>query len=159
VAIHLALKAATSAPVSLLDLSDPMSKLRSGVRFALQSLREIGPWMAIGILIGATIETFVPESVFTRFLGGASLLGLLAALIVAALFSGDSLGSLPWVKSLLFKGLGAGSAMILLIAGVGTNVSTLGPVGKVMGRPTAVWYAASVVLLAAIFGFILNRIW
>jgi uncharacterized membrane protein YraQ (UPF0718 family) len=49
--------------------------------------------------------------------------------------------------------------MILLVAGVGTNVSALGPVGQVMGRRTAAWYAASVVLLAGSFGFILNRVW
>jgi uncharacterized membrane protein YraQ (UPF0718 family) len=77
--------------------------------------------------------------------------------VVAGIFSADSLGSLPWVQSLLKKGLGAGSAMILLVAGGGANMSTLGPVGQVMGRHTAVWYASSVALLAAIFGFILNR--
>ena len=44
------------------------------------------------------------------------------------------LAALPWVQSFLVKGLGAGRAMILLIAGVGTNVSTLSPVAQVMGR-------------------------
>ncbi len=38
-------------------------------------------------------------------------------------------------------------------------MSTLGPIEQVMGRRTAVWYAGSVALLAAIFGFILNRAW
>jgi uncharacterized membrane protein YraQ (UPF0718 family) len=47
--------------------------------------------------------------------------------------------------------------MILLIAGVGTNVSTLGPVAQVMGRRTAVLYAGSVVALAAVCGAGLNR--
>jgi uncharacterized protein len=151
---------ASDAPLGpLFDFSDPWGKLRQGVAFALDMLRELGVWILLGVLLGAAIETFVPEHVFTQYLGGASLLGLLAAIIVAGIFSADSLGSLPWVQSLLTKGLGAGSAMILLVAGVGTNISTLGPVGQMMGRRTAVWYAAGVVLLAAIFGFILNRIW
>jgi uncharacterized membrane protein YraQ (UPF0718 family) len=93
-----------------------------------------------------------------RQAGAEALLGLLAALVIAGIFSADSLGSLPWVQSLLAKGLGAGSAMILLVARGGTNVSTLGPVGQVMRRRTAVWHAMSVVPLAAIFGFILNRV-
>lgn len=108
--------------------------------------------MVLGVLLGAAIETFVPEQLFTQYLGGANLVGLIAALVVAGIFSADSLGSLPWVQSLLTNGLAAGSAMILLVAGVGTNVSTLGPVGQMMGRRTAVWYASSVVLLAGIFG-------
>jgi uncharacterized protein len=146
-------------PPRLFDFSDLRGKLLQGVTFALDMLRELGPWMVLGVLLGAAIETFVPERLFTQYLGGASLVGLFAALVVAGIFSADSLGSLPWVQSLLTKGLGAGSAMILLVAGVGTNVSTLGPVGQVMGRRTAVWYAGSVVLLAAIFGFILNHVW
>lgn len=150
---------APDAPPKLFDFSDLRGKLRQGVAFALSMLRELGLWMVLGVLLGAAIETFVPEHLFTQYLGGASLVGLLAALVVAGIFSADSLGSLPWVQSLLTKGLGAGSAMILLVAGVGTNISTLGPVGRVMGRRTAVWYAASVVLLAALFGFILNRVW
>jgi len=40
----------------------------------------------------------------------------------------------------------------LLVAGVGTNVSTLGPVARVMGRRTAALYAGSVVVLTAILG-------
>ena len=43
--------------------------------------------------------------------GGINLPGLLADLVVATLFSADSLGTLPWVQALLAKGLGAGSAM------------------------------------------------
>lgn len=142
---------------ALFDFTDLPGKLRAGVRFAVDVLREIGPWMLAGVLLGAAVETFVPEEVFSHFLGGASLLGLLAALVVATIFSGDSLGSLPWVQSLLAKGLGTGSAMTLLVAGVGTNVSTLGPVARLMGGRTAVLYAISVMLLAVLFGFALNH--
>ncbi len=145
------------AVFGLLDLSDPAGKLRAGVRFALDSLRELGPWMIAGVLLGAAVETFVPEDTFTHYLGGTSLLGLLAALVVATAFSADSLGTLPWVQSLLSKGLGAGSAMALLVAGVGTNLSTLGPVARVMGRRTAVLYATNVVVLTGLVGLVLNR--
>jgi uncharacterized membrane protein YraQ (UPF0718 family) len=133
------------------------TKLRAGVRFALEQVRELGLWMLLGVVLGAAVETFIPEDVFTRYLGGSSLLGLLAALVVAGLFSVDSPGMLPWVQSLLAKGLGAGSAMILLIAGVGTNVSTLGPVAQVMGRRTATLYALSVVILTGVLGLGLNH--
>jgi uncharacterized membrane protein YraQ (UPF0718 family) len=43
-------------------------------------------------LLGAAVETVVPEDNFTRYLGGSNLPGLLAALVVATLFSADSLG-------------------------------------------------------------------
>jgi uncharacterized membrane protein YraQ (UPF0718 family) len=112
--------------------------------------------MLAGILLGAAVETFVPEHVITDHLGGASLAGLLGALLVAGLYSADSLGMLPWVQALLSKGLGVGSAMVLLVAGVGTNLSTLGPGAQVMGRRTAVLYATGVVTLTGLFGLLLN---
>ena len=146
----------SSANGPLFDVSHPVAKLRSGIRFTLDLLREVGPWILAGVVIGAAVEAFVPEEVFTHYLGGASIVGLLAALVIAGLFSADSLGSLPWVQSLLAKGLGTGSAMILLVAGVGTNLSTLGPVSRLMGKQTAVLYGASVVVLAAAFGLTLN---
>ena len=117
-----------AAPPRLFDLTDPWGKLRAGVRFAFVALGDVGPWMIFGVVLGAAIETFVPEETFTHYLGGTSLLGLLAARVVAGIISANSLGTLPWVQSLLGKGLGAGSAMTLLVASVGTNISTLGPV-------------------------------
>jgi uncharacterized membrane protein YraQ (UPF0718 family) len=140
----------------LVDLSNPIGKLHAAGEFTLDLLREVGPWIVAGVVIGAAVEAFVPEQVFSHYLGGASLIGLLAALIIAGLFSADSLGSLPWVQSLLGKGLGTGSAMVLLVAGVGTNLSTLGPVGRLMGKRTAVLYGSSVVLLSALLGASLN---
>jgi uncharacterized protein len=140
----------------LIDLSHPADKLREDLRFALDLLREVGPWIIGGVVLGAAVEAFVPEHVFTQYLGGASVLRLLAAMVVAGVFSADSLGTLPWVQSLLNKGLGPGSAMVLLVAGVGTNLSTLGPVTRLMGRRTGVLYGTSVVLLAGVLGSGIN---
>jgi uncharacterized protein len=140
----------------LVDSSHPRDKLLDGLRFTLDLLGEVGPWIIAGVVMGAAVEAFVPEQVFTHYLGGASVLGLLAALILAGLFSADSLGSLPWVQSLLSKGLGPGSAMVLLVAGVGTNLSTLGPVTRLLGRQTAMLYGISVVVLTGLLGLSLN---
>ncbi len=141
----------------LLDVSNPREKVTFGARFALDLLRELGPWMIAGILLGAAIEAIVPRELVTTYLGKASLWGVLVALVIAGAFYTDSLASLPWVRTLLDKGLGAGSGMILLVAGVGTNLSTLGPVARAMGARTAIVYAASVVALTGMLGYLLNR--
>ena len=62
------------------------TKLRAGVRFALEQVRELGLWMLLGVLLGTAVEMFIPEDTFTHYLGGSSLLGLVAALVVAGLF-------------------------------------------------------------------------
>lgn len=142
----------------LLDFSNPKEKVRSGARFAVDLLRELGPWIIAGILLGAAIEAIVPKELVTTYLGKASVLGILATLVIAGAFYTDSLASLPWVRTLLDKGLGAGSGMILLVAGVGTNLSTLGPVARAMGVRTAIIYASSVVVLTGVLGYLLNML-
>jgi uncharacterized membrane protein YraQ (UPF0718 family) len=100
-----------------------------------------------------TVHTFLLVLIsYVREVAEVVLIGF----VIAGLFSADSLGSLPWVQSLLGKGLGTGSAMVILVAGGGTNVSTLGPVSRLMGRQTAMLYGASVVILAALCGLTLN---
>lgn len=147
----------SSSRSPLLDLSSPREKARAAVRFALDLLKELGPWMLAGVALGAAAEVAIPKGLVSTYLGKASVLGLLAALAVASIFYTDSLATLPWVRTLLDKGLGAGSGMVLLVAGVGTNISTLGPITRTMGSRTAIVYGASVVALTAILGYVLNR--
>ena len=49
------------ARLTLLDFSDPREKARLGARFAIDLLRELGPWMIGGILLAGAIEARNPE--------------------------------------------------------------------------------------------------
>ncbi|HKJ08632.1 MAG TPA: permease, partial [Gammaproteobacteria bacterium] len=140
------------------DFSHPVDKLRQALRTALGLLRELAPWILAGAVLGALVKEFLPTHWVARYGTGADLAGLAAAVVIAGLIYTDSLGSLPWIHALRSKGLGAGNAMLLLIAGVGTNVATLGPVGQQMGRRTAVAYAVGVVAVALVLAVGLNHL-
>jgi len=142
----------------LLDLSNPWEKARAGLQFASHLALEIAPWIVAGILLGAAAETFIPSGFLSGSLGKTSLMGLLIAVVVASVSYTESMASLPWVRALLNKGAGIGSGMVLLVGGVATNLSTLGPIARVMGARTAIVYATSVVLLATALGYWLNHI-
>jgi uncharacterized membrane protein YraQ (UPF0718 family) len=45
---------------------------RASTHFAFDLLREIGPWIVAGVLIGVAIAALVPERLNTRYRGGAS---------------------------------------------------------------------------------------
>lgn len=148
----------SQAGKGLIDFTNHRQKFRFALQFMLDLGREIGFWILIGVILGALVESFVPKRIFTAYLGGHHVIGLLSAIVMATIFYTDSLGSLPWVQSLLSKGLGSGSAVALLVAGVGTNISTLGPIARNMGRRTAVIYASSVVVFTGGVGAFLNFI-
>ena len=97
-------EACRTANAPLVDFSNPAEKIRAGVRFAVDLLQELGPWMIAGIVLGAAIEAIVPREFVTTYLGKASLWGVLAALVIAGAFYMDSLASLPWVRTLLDSG-------------------------------------------------------
>ncbi|OCX74392.1 hypothetical protein A6M23_06295 [Acidithiobacillus thiooxidans] len=117
--------------------------------------RELLPWIAAGILIGATVKTWLPTA-WISALETRSWLTPVLALVLATLLYADSLGSLPLVNALLQKGLGSGNGMILLIAGVGTNLATLGPIYREMGTRVAILYACCVMVLSLLLGFFWN---
>ncbi|WP_226826943.1 permease [Igneacidithiobacillus copahuensis] len=140
------------------DFSEPAKKWRIAWRTTWGLVRELLPWIAAGILLGAAVKILLPGDWVHHYLGGHGWLVPAAALGIASLLYTDSLGSLPMISALLGKGLGVGSAMILLVAGVGTNISTLGPVAREMGILVAVVYAAAVVLMTFALGLLWNGI-
>jgi hypothetical protein len=86
------------------------TKLRAGVRFALEQVRELGLWMLLGVLLGTAVETFIPEDTFTHHLSGSSLLGLVAALVVAGLFPAQGPCQGPGSAQDGHRGLGRGQS-------------------------------------------------
>ncbi|OYV77052.1 MAG: hypothetical protein B7Z66_06455 [Chromatiales bacterium 21-64-14] len=140
------------------DFSHPRDKLRQALGTAYGLLRELAPWILAGAVLGALVKEFLPADWVMRYGAGASIAGVALAVAVASVLYTDSLGSLPWIHALQVKGLGAGNAMLLLVAGVGTNVATLGPVGRRMGTRTAVVYAGGVVVTAVLLALVLNRL-
>jgi len=140
------------------DFSNPWDKLRQALRTALALLRELAPWILAGAVLGALVKEFLPADWVLRYGAGAGVTGVILAAAVASVIYTDSLGSLPWIHALRVKGLGAGNVMLLLVAGVGTNIATLGPVGRRMGTRTAVVYASGVVTISVLLALLLNRL-
>lgn len=138
------------------DFSQPHRKLILALRTAFDLLRELAPWILAGAVLGALVKEFLPASWVMNYGATTGLIGLLLLALIASVVYTDSLGSLPWMHALQGKGLASGNAMLLLVAGVGTNVATLGPVGQLMGRRTAFVYAAGVVVTAVVLALALN---
>lgn len=140
------------------DFSAPAQKIRAAWRNTVDLGRELLPWITAGILLGAAVQRLMPGDWLHHHLAGHGWLAPLAALGVAAVLYTDSLGALPMIAALLAKGLGVGSAMILLVAGVGTNPSTLGPVAREMGGGVAIVYVGSVVIITFALGVAWNHL-
>jgi hypothetical protein len=64
--------------------------------------------------------------------------------------------STPIEAGLLLAGVSPGTAMVFLMAGPATNISTLGVIGKELGRRSLIAYLSGVTIVALITGFLVD---
>ena len=111
-------------------------------------------WLCIGIVFAAAVKTFVPVSFLAEW--GSGLPAMLVMLVVGIPMYVCAVASTPIAAGLLLAGVSPGTAMVFLMAGPATNISTLGVIGKELGHRSLIAYLTGVVVIALITGFIVD---
>ena len=133
----------------------PMSfALRTAWSATAMELRHLGPYLALGILVGALIYGYVPTRSIAE---SAAVLPAhwmipLAALIAAPLYI-SPLVAVPVGFALIEKGVGAGPVIAFLIAGAGTSLPEMILLGRLFRWQLLVAHIATVLLAALVLGF------
>lgn len=112
--------------------------LGRALRYAcVEIVDDLAGALALGILLAATIGLVLPEDL----LADAALrgpLGLLLALAVAVPLYVCASASTPIAHALVLKGLSPGAALVFLLAGPATNLTSLAVLRRTLG-PRASW--------------------
>ncbi len=147
-------------PPEVHNTHHPLSeKLRSGFGFALHELwNDIALWFLMGLLLAGLIATLIPAEIMTRYLGG----GLPAMLIMLA--AGIPMyicatASTPIAAALILKGVSPGAALVFLLAGPATNITSLTVLWGILGKRATAIYLAAIAMLAVASGLVLDRIY
>jgi len=127
---------------------------------AMEIVRSIWGWLLIGIVISAAIEVLVPDSVLVSI----GQWGLIPAMFFVLLFSTPlyvcATASVPIAAVLVAKGLPAGAALVFLMAGPATNVTTIGAIFGRFGVKTLLVYLSTIIFgsmaLAWMFDWLLT---
>jgi uncharacterized membrane protein YraQ (UPF0718 family)/copper chaperone CopZ len=144
-----------TAPIEPPPLASSPSRKspRAGVDHALEVLRSIWRWLAIGVVASAAITTYVPS----HWLAGVAEHGELLALVLALAISLPSYvcatASVPSAAALVAGGLPPGAALVFLMAGPASNVATLGAVYRGLGRRALAVYLGTLVVGSLLFGW------
>ena len=134
-------------------------KLWAGVKYALIDLwGDMASWFLVGLALAGVITTLVPTEMMTRYLGG----GLPAMLIMLA--AGIPLyicatASTPIAAALILNGVSPGAALVFLLVGPATNITSLTVLFGVLGKRATVIYLTSIAFSAVIFGLALDQIY
>ncbi|MEG3766115.1 SO_0444 family Cu/Zn efflux transporter [Alteromonas sp. 14N.309.X.WAT.G.H12] len=117
-------------------------------------LQDITLWLLIGLALAAVIQTWVPTSFLTQW-GDGFIAMLVMALIGVPMYI-CATASTPLAVGFLSAGLSPGAILVFMLAGPATNVSTMGMIGKELGKRSLVLYVFSITTASIGLGYLLN---
>jgi HflK protein len=126
--------------------------IRQGTAFAFGPLLDdLSTWLFIGFLMSGVFALAIPDGFFEQsFPNGWP--AFLLMLVIGIPTYVCAAGATPLAAVLIAKGLDPGAALVLLLAGPATNLTTLGVITKLLGKRIAAIYLLGVSLCALLIG-------
>ncbi len=129
------------------------AKLVLGGRYAIGDLLgDIAPWLAVGLVLAAVINTFVSPGQIAGWGSGLPAMGLMLLIGVPMYICATA--STPVAASMLIAGVSPGTVLVFLLAGPATNPGTLGIVRRELGGRAAGMYLTGVAVGAVVAGLV-----
>ena len=122
----------------------------------LEIVRSIWGWLLIGILISAVIETY-NFNVWFETIGQWGLLpSMLLVLVVSVPLYVCATASVPIAAAMVSAGLPAAAALVFLMAGPATNVTTIGAIYGRFGWKTLMTYLSTIIVGSMFFAWMFD---
>ncbi|MFC1895299.1 SO_0444 family Cu/Zn efflux transporter [Thermodesulfobacteriota bacterium] len=138
---------------------NPAEKLMAGCRHAFSKVwGDMASWFFAGLVLSGLITALVPSEILGRYLGGGPwamvfMLALATPLYICAT------ASTPIAAALIMKGVSPGAALVFLLAGPATNITTLTVLFGLLGKRATAIYLSTIIVLSLVFGLILDKIY
>jgi len=127
-------------------------KLRAGVRFAVIDVwGDIVVWFVVGLLLAGIITAIIPDDFMAGWLGGG-IGSMLLMLVFGIPLYICATASTPIAAALILKGVSPGAALVFLLVGPATNVTSLSVLYGILGRKSVFRYLTIISVMAVVFG-------
>jgi len=136
-----------------------VSKLYTGLRYGLVAVwGDIALWFYIGLGIAALITVLVPDALMVSFLGGGiGSMGIM--LLVGVPLYICATASTPIAAALILKGVSPGAALVFLLVGPATNITSLFVLFRLLGKMSTFRYLAVLSIGAVGFGLAVDQLY
>jgi hypothetical protein len=136
-------------------------KLWGGMRYAAVDLfGDILLWLALGLVLAAIINTFVPAGAMAQW--GSGLPAMIAMLLIGVPMYICATASTPVAAAMLLAGVSPGTVLVFLLAGPATNLGTIGIVRRELGGRSLTAYLLAVTVGSLALGLLTDwvvRLW
>jgi uncharacterized membrane protein YraQ (UPF0718 family) len=115
-------------------------RLSAGVKFGYREVwGDIAAWFFVGLIIAAFISAIIPDDLIGRLLVGG-LSSMLVMLIVGIPIYICATASTPVAAALIMKGVSPGAALVFLLVGPATNITSLSVLVSILGKKSTAIY-------------------
>lgn len=135
--------------------TDPNLLVRYG-KNVWRNIKATGPYFALGILLSALFQRYVPESVTTALFRGNKAWGVLMAATIGVPLYACGGGTIPLIQEWLTRGMSLGSAAAFMLTGPATKITNLGALKIVLGGRHFLYYAGYVMVFALATGLLVD---
>ncbi len=134
-------------------------KLWAGLKFAVDDLwGDLAGWFFAGLLFAGIIAVLIPQELMVQYLGGG-LHSMLIMLLVGIPMYICATASTPVAAALILKGVSPGAALVFLLVGPATNVTSLSVLFGLLGKRATAIYLLMLSLFAVLSGLALDMIY
>lgn len=135
------------------------TELRAGLRYALVDVwGDIAVWFFGGLLIAGLIMVLIPDEVMTRWLDGG-FSSMLIMLVVGVPLYICATASTPVAAALILKGVSPGAALVFLLVGPATNITSISVLCSILGKKSTLRYLLILSSCAILFGLAVDQLY
>ncbi|MDZ7720861.1 MAG: permease [Balneolaceae bacterium] len=125
---------------------------------ALQTTKNLMPYIFVGIAIGAFIHGYVPQSFFEEYISESNPLAVPIAVVLAIPLYIDAVGILPIIESLIGKGVPLGTAIAFMMASIGLSLPEALLLKKVMKKKLIISFFTTIGIGMILSGYLFNLV-
>ncbi len=136
-----------------------LSNLGTGLRYAATDIwGDIAGWFFVGLLAAGFITVLIPDEVITSYLGGG-LRSMLLMLCLGIPLYICATASTPIAAAFILKGVSPGTALVFLLVGPATNITSLSVLFGILGKKSTTIYLIAMAGIAVVCGLVLDLIY
>ncbi len=121
-------------------------------------LDDLTPWFVFGLALSGLIAVLVPDGFFAST-ASSGWIAMLAMLAIGIPMYVCATASTPIAAALVIKGLDPGAALVFLLVGPATNVTTIAVVRGFLGGRVLTAYLVSIAVISLVCGALLGPLY
>jgi hypothetical protein len=121
-------------------------------------LRKVGPWVVVGIGVGAVIHGYVPVDLVARYAGKQNPWAVPVAVLIALPLYSNAAGMVPIAQALFEKGMAMGTVLAFFMAVVGLSAPEFIILKQVIRPKLLAIFAGILTVSFILFGYLFNAV-